>query len=300
MEAMRRGDFAEAWKISDAIVRRGVARDTTLPRHLQAVWDGRPLAGQRVLVHCYHGLGDTLQFVRLLPLLRVQVRHVTLWVQPELVGLLQSVAGCDRLLPLHDGNPQIERDADIELMELPHYLRLVAADIPAHVPYIRVPRTLRERRRNSQLRVGLVWRAGDWDVSRSIPTPLLRPLAELRGIEWASLLWPSAAMPLRAIDLARRDLRKQASLMRNLDLLVCVDTLVAHLAGALGLPTWLLLPTPCDWRWMIGRDDSPWYPTMRLFRQFDPGDWNGVIDRVARALSSLVTARVANGSSARV
>ena len=300
MEAMRRGDFAAAWAISDAIVRRGVARDPTLPRHLQALWDGRPLAGQRVLVHCYHGLGDTLQYVRLLPLLRAQVRHVTLWVQPALLGLLHAVAGSDRLLPLHDGVLQIERDADIELMELPHYLRLAPDDIPAGAPYIEAPATNRGRHCNSRLRVGLVWRAGDWDVSRSIPAQLLKPLGELQGIDWVSLQWPSKAMPFRAADLACRDVRTQASLMLSLDLVVCVDTFIAHLSGALGLSTWLLLPTPCDWRWMTGREDSPWYPTMRLFRQTEPGDWSDVVDRVARALCAAVASRAAVASSARV
>ena len=129
--AMLRGDFDAAWKISDRVLQRrlrhgGCAFD--LPRHWQWLWDGRDLAGAHVLVHCYHGLGDTLQFVRLLPLLRARCAAITLWLQPELIELLPSIAGADRIVPLHDGAPGIERDADVELMELPHILRLTPAD----------------------------------------------------------------------------------------------------------------------------------------------------------------------------
>jgi len=295
MQAMRRGDFAAAWAISDAILQQQAPDSGKRPpRHLQRLWDGRPLAGKRVLVHCYHGLGDTVQFVRLLPLLRAQARHVTLWVQPALLGLLHGIAGSDQLLPLHDGEPRSERDADIELMELPHYLRLTCADIPANVPYLEAPLPPRILVPGQGLRVGIVWRTGDWDLSRSIPPALLKPLAGLRGIQWVSLQWKARASALPALDFARDDLCEQASAMRELDLIVCVDTLIAHLAGALALPTWLLLPQPCDWRWMIGREDSPWYPTMRLFRQTHRGDWSGLIETVARALSALVASRASS------
>src|SRR4051812_11338427 len=180
MSAMRRGDFAAAWRLSDAALQQRLqdGRDERLrPRHLQQVWDGRPLAGQRVLVRCYHGLGDTMQFVRLLPLLRRRAREVILWAQPQLLDVLATAAGFDRLLPLHDGDPDVARDADIELMELPHILRLDCAEIPQQVPYL-----LRELRRRSRApatrrRVGIAWRAGAWDAARSITAGQLAPLA---------------------------------------------------------------------------------------------------------------------------
>src|SRR5437763_15006324 len=123
MQAMRRGDFAAAWAISDRVLRerqKSSADNFALPRHLQHLWGGRPLDGQRVLVHCYHGLGDTIQFVRLLPQLRARAREVILWAQPQLLDLLRGIQGIDRLEPLHDDAPRIARDADIGLMELPH------------------------------------------------------------------------------------------------------------------------------------------------------------------------------------
>jgi phosphopentomutase len=284
--AMRRGDFQAAWRISDGVLAARAAHgmDGSVPRHLQSLWDGRSLAGRRVLVHCYHGLGDTLQFVRLLAPLRALAAEVTLWAQPALLGLLRGVAGADRIEALHDGAPAFARNADVELMELPHVLRLDAATIPRAVPYLRVPAP--RRRRGSPLRVGLAWRAGDWDPARSIPAALLARLAAVRGVRWVSLQYPHEPLPLPAVEAGCRDVLELARRMRLLDRVISVDTMTAHLAGALGLPAWTLLPTPCDWRWMEARADSPWYPTMRLLRQARPGDWHGVIERLVEALAA--------------
>jgi hypothetical protein len=169
-------------------------------------------------------------------------------------------------------------------MELPHILRLSVESIPARVPYLRVQHR-HHRPRDGRKRVGIVWRSGSWDSSRSIPAKLLEPLCSLHGIHWASLQFAAQRCPLPASDWACKDLFEQAQRMLDLDLVISVDTAVAHLAGALGLPTWLLLPTPCDWRWMLERDDTPWYPTTRLFRQRKSGDWAGVVNRVRGALA---------------
>ncbi|HEY0180074.1 MAG TPA: hypothetical protein VGC30_10645 [Dokdonella sp.] len=287
--AMRRGDFAAAWRVSDAVLARRVAERVDCfawPRHLQFLWDGRAPDHRRVLVHCYHGLGDTLQFVRLLPRLRERAREVVLWAQPALLGLLDGVAGADRVLPLHDGAPDVERDLDLELMELPHLLRLELADVPREAPYLRVARACRRRDAAAVPRVGLAWRAGDWDASRSVPDAALAPLAALRGVRWVSLQYPPATPPLPAVDAACRDLAELARRMLELDLVISVDTMTAHLAGALGVPVWTLLAEPCDWRWMERRADSPWYPTMRLLRQPRPGDWDGLVAQLADALAA--------------
>lgn len=286
-DAMLRGDFEAAWKMSDRVLARRVRdgeRAYHLPRHWQWLWDGRDLSGLRVLVHCYHGLGDTLQFVRLLPLLRERCASLSLWLQPALVGLLRSLEGVDCIEPLHDGAPDSTRDCDVELMELPHILRLTPDRIPSHVPYVgqEFPRARRDPRRS--LRVGLCWRSGDWDEARSIPESALRPLARMRDVQWFSLQYPARRPPFAMRDLACRDLYELARRMCTLDLVISVDTLAAHLAGALGLPTWTLLPAECDWRWMRARDDSPWYPTMRLFRQARAGEWAEAIEQVASTL----------------
>jgi hypothetical protein len=285
--AMQRGDFAAAWRVCDAFLKSRLQADEpqhAKPRHLQNVWNGDSVDGKRVLVRCYHGLGDTIMFARLLPMLKRRAREVIVWAQLALLDLLGTIDGIDRLLPLHEGAVGVPYDIDVELMELPHVLRLQLDDIPTSVPYLHVDapaKTIRSHRH-----AGLVWQAGEWNASRSIPMTLLAPLAQVRRVRWYSLQYGGGALPFRAEDASCRDLAEQSRRLHALDLVVTVDTLIAHLAGALGIPVWLLLPTPCDWRWMVHRTDSPWYPTMRIFRQRIPGDWKSVIDEVCFALSA--------------
>lgn len=287
LESMRRGDYAAAWRICDRVLeqRRGTGFDCSrLPRHEQFLWDGRPLDDRDVLVHCYHGLGDTLQFVRLLPLLRARARRTTLWVQPVLLELLRGCAGIDRLLPLHDGAPPDRFDAHVELMELPHALRLDASLLPGPMPYVHVPHPGRRPRRDPRLRVGLAWRAGAWNTSRSIAAERLAPLAAVPHVAWFAVQWGERP-PAFAADRACADLVEQARRLQSLDVVVTVDTMTAHLAGALALPTWTLLPLEHDWRWPADRATTAWYPTMRLFHQSAPGDWERVLATVARELA---------------
>jgi hypothetical protein len=241
-------------------------------------------------VRCYHGLGDTIQFIRYMPLLKALAAAVTVWAQPPLLPLLGTMHGIDRLLPLHDGTPDVAYDVDVEVMELPHVFRTILATVPAEVPYLRVesvPLPCRGR-----LAVGLAWRAGEWDARRSIPLALLAPLGKVPGIAWYILQRGPGLIEWRdgfGILPRASNLFEEARLIRALDLVISVDTMPAHLAGALAVPVWTLLPAQADWRWMDGRDDSPWYPTMRLFRQAQDGVWEPVIMRVAAALKRLTT-----------
>jgi Glycosyltransferase family 9 (heptosyltransferase) len=291
MDHMRRGEFEAAWAVSDAVLRaRAGVPCWHLPRHLQYVWDGRPLAGRRVLVRCYHGLGDTIQFIRYMPRLKALAAAVTVWAQPPLLPLLGTMDGIDRLLPLHDGTPDAAYDVDVELMELPHVFRTTLATVPAEVPYLRVEPVPLPC--GGRLAVGLAWRAGEWDARRSIPLALLAPLGKVPGIAWYILQRGPGLIEWRdGFGILPRvsNLFEEARLIRALDLVISVDTMPAHLAGALGVPVWTLLPAKADWRWMDGRDDSPWYPTMRLFRQAEDGVWEPVIMRVAAALKRLTT-----------
>lgn len=294
MREMRRGDWEAAWRISDEIraQRRGLEpRDSQtgqwLPRHLQWVWDGSPLAGKHVLVHCYHGLGDTVQFVRFVPLLKCSAAHVTVLGQGQLLPLLETVRGIDTLLELNDEPCEAQRDVDIEIMELPHALRTTLRTLPATVPYIHIKSDRGRKPPRSRPRVGLVWQSGSWDANRSVAPELMQSLTGIGAIDFRLLQrgpglgsWRAATAEVPVIN----DILDEAAELSSLDLLVCVDTLSAHLAGALGVPTWLLLPAQADWRWMEGREDTPWYPTMRLFRQSRAGDWESVIARVAREL----------------
>lgn len=283
---MLRGDFAAAWSISDRVLRERIERGEPClhwPRHEQYVWRGGSLRDRRVLVRCYHGLGDTIQFVRLLAPLREEARHTILWAQPALCELLASVEGVDEILPLHEGIPACEYDADIELMELAHYFRVTPETIPNRMPYIyewvEAPRFAPRH----TLNVGIAWQSGDWNPNRSIPPSVFAEIGNLPGIRWCSLQY-EADPPFPAQRMVDKDLALTARRMRSLDLVISVDTVTAHLAGALGLPTWIVLPHECDWRWMSCGERSPWYPTMRIFRQPRAGEWSSVMHDVRAAL----------------
>jgi hypothetical protein len=282
LSLMRRGEFAEAWRISDASL-RGRAGTTCwhLPRHEQWVWDGTPLHNKRVLIRCYHGLGDTLQFIRYVPLVDKIAKHVTVWAQPSLLPLLPG-----DVRPLHDGTIDCDYDVDVEIMELAHVFRTTLDTIPSDVPYIHVAAA--QVSRDGKLSVGIVWRSGDWDERRNVPFRLMESLADIGNVKLFSLQrdpdhFSDRITLLEGVD----DPLQTARLMRAMDLVITIDSMPAHLAGALGVPTWTLLPTDADWRWMEDRDDSPWYPAMRLFRQQRPGDWADVIERVRAALATI-------------
>jgi hypothetical protein len=284
---MQRGEFAKAWEVSDASLRRRAGTDCRhLPRHEQWVWDGTPLTNKRVLIRCYHGLGDTLQFIRYAPLVRRTASHVTVWAQPAILPLLKSVAGIDELLPLHDGSPDCEYDVDVEVMELAHVFRSTEETIPNGIPYIHVTPAPIER--EGRLAAGVVWRGGEWDERRNVPFASIASLADTHAVSLFSLQRDpdessKAIRFLPGVD----DPLTTAQLMLAMDLIITIDSMPAHLAGALGVPTWTLLPAEADWRWMKERDDSPWYPTMRLFRQQAAGEWQPVIERVREELTTI-------------
>lgn len=286
--AMRRRDFMTAWTISDEVLRRRVESDQGCgewPRHLQYVWRGGALRDKRVLVRCYHGLGDTIQFIRFAAPLRNLARHTVFWVQPELLALARTARGVDRAIPLHEGAPDVAYDLDIEIMELPHALRITPEMLADSVPYVFAGNAAVV---SSGRRVGLVWRAGEWNPRRSIPIELLMRVREVAGLDLLSLQLdaaPAELAALGAIDWRSADVYRLATRVMTLDLVITVDTMSAHLAGALGRPVWTLLTADCDWRWMEGRSDSPWYPSMRLFRQRKAGHWQKVVDDVVAELA---------------
>lgn len=283
---MRAGDFAQAWAVSDEVMRRRRGESCQhLPRHFQWVWDGEPLEGKRVLIRCYHGLGDTIQFIRYAPLVRRIATKLIVWAQPELVPLLRSISAIDEILPLHNGAPGVEFDADVESMELPHVFRSTVNNLPAAVPYLHV--TPVELPHDGNLHVGIVWKCGDWAPERSVDVDLLAPLASVPGVT-LHVLQRGSGLAERprdfGVDSGSDDLLTAARTIAALDLIISIDSMPAHLAGALGVPTWTLLQSPADWRWMDGRSNSPWYPTMRLFRQRRAGAWAEVVGEVVQAL----------------
>ena len=287
--AMRAGDFARAWDISDrdlAALRRAGPVKHQGPRHLQRVWRGEPLKGRRVLVRCYHGLGDTLQFARFLAPLRTIAAEVVVWCQPELLSLIAAVEGVDRVLPLHEGTPEIDFDVDIEIMEIPHAIRASREQAEIRRPYLSVARIEVVPPIGAALSIGLVWDVGAWDRRRVVPPELLRQIgcsgAKLYSLQTGCA--SRAAQEIGAIDIHTPDVTLLAARLQRLDLCICPDTMVAHLAAGLGRETWIMLHADCDWRWPAAGGRTFWYPTARLFHQAFPGDWSGVLADIRSAI----------------
>jgi hypothetical protein len=301
LAAMRLGDWEAAWRATDRIeLPRRAQQDTPgfqrRPEHLR--WDGTPTAGRVVLVRCEHGLGDTLQFMRFLPLLQASRLHFL--VQPHLVDLLRGAPGLGEVRNYWTDDPLPPHEVDIEVMELAYALRMTADRLPRPYPHLRAQ--LRQHEDftfpdEGRLRVGLLWASSEWDTTRSLPLHDLAPLFALEEVQFFSL---QQGEPARDPLLQRLDIElvsprttgipAAAAAMCAVDLVICVDAMPVHLAGTLGCPAWVLLKHEADWRWMQGRDDTPWYPTVRLFRQPRPGDWKSVSLQVASSLRALAHA----------
>jgi hypothetical protein len=286
---MRGADFDAAWAISDTLLRlRHGQRCDHLPPHCRWVWNGEPVAGRRVLVRAFHGLGDTLQFVRYAALLRELAAETIVYAPAKLIPLVTTVHGVDRVVEERlEAAAESAGDVEIEVMELPFVFRTIPQTVPSAVPYIHVDRMRLPH--FGGLSVGLVWQAGEWDPRRSIPFALVRRLGKVPRVRWLIL---QRGPGLRQWDRTfghlppAETLVDEARVMRSLDLVITVDSMPAHLAGALGVPMWLLLHADADWRWLEDREDSPWYPTARLFRQQRAGDWEPVLARVQEALEA--------------
>jgi hypothetical protein len=303
IDALRRNDFERAWEISDQSLNE--YRDCDVirhakERHLQRVWRGESLENKRVLVRCYHGLGDTIQFIRFAKPLREIAREVIVWGQPALIPLLRGVEGIDRLAPLHDGTPDFDFDVDIEVMELAHALRATPQLVSSRVPYLLGGRSETPHHVPSSLSIGLVWEAGDWNRARSVPACLLTGLAEQTGVRLLSLQQgPARLMATRipATDVAVPEIEALAARIMALDLVITVDTMVAHLAGALGVPVWTMLHKDCDWRWPLRGRETIWYPTMRLFHQNRTGEWTDVIEELVVELKAFERRSIRSAAS---
>ena len=285
------GDFEAAWRISDSALHNR-DRFAQSSGEVESTWRGEPLEGKRVLVRCCYGLGDTLQFVRYLPLLRRAARHVTLHAQASVSPVLEHVEGIDSLVTRYNNVPRESYDVAIELSELPHLFRTSIQTIPVQIPYIHIaPRSFPL---TSDIHVGLMWQGSDWDPRRSVPLQLFAGFERIPGIT-LHIIQRGRALTKRPIGFGINsgddDLYEAARTIAALDLMVTIDSMPVHLAGAMGVPTWVLLHSHCDWRWMENRTDSPWYPGMRLFRQTNPGDWSKVIATVKQQLERAARSR---------
>jgi len=298
------GDYRGGWE--DYEWRRRAALRSKPSEFAQPLWLGQSaLSGKTILLHAEQGLGDTLQFVRYAPLVAQLGARVMLQVQAPLKRLLAGMEGVSAVYSIGEALPGF--DGQCPMMSLPHALGTELADIPAATPYLRADPAgagrWRARLTKGAPNVGLVWagaarehdvRANRVDRRRSLSLAQLEPLSGA-GVRLVSLQKgppgkearpPPPGMEVLDPTSELDDFADTAALVEALDLVISVDTSVAHLAGALGKPVWILSRFDGCWRWLLDRDDSPWYPTARLFRQRAPGDWDTVIARVAQALSA--------------
>lgn len=266
------------------------------------LWDGsQDISGKTLLVYAEQGFGDVIQFIRYIPLISRLGANVIVECQKELVSLLSGVEGVSKVHG--SGEPLTDFDLQSPILSLPYLLGTDIATIPGSIPYIRPEKSLVDKWRASMsryegadMKVGLAW-AGKpshkRDLHRSFPLSVYEPLAGFKNITFISLQKGDAAVDARyqpeGMNLVEpmgevTDFSDTAALIENLDLVISADTAVAHLAGAMGKPVWTLLPYAPDWRWLLDRSDSPWYPTMKLFRQSKPMDWADVIRRICSEL----------------
>ncbi|PWC39954.1 hypothetical protein TSO352_04445 [Azospirillum sp. TSO35-2] len=308
---LKAGALAEGWEQYEWRWRTG---QLPLPSLSRPRWQGEPLDGRTILVYAEQGHGDTLHFVRYAPMLAQRGARVMLVAQPGLVRLLERMPGIASVHAIND--PVADFDIHTPLLSLPGAFGTTLETIPADTPYLAADPADVEtwQRRNpvhGGIRIGLVW-AGDprphmlhanaTDQRRSMTLARLAPLAAVPGAVFFSLQKGAAGEQARrpppgmaVVDLmdAVNDFADTAALIATLDLVICVDTSVAHLAGALGKPVWVLSRFDGCWRWLTGRQTTPWYPTMRLFHQTEPGDWAPVVEQVADALRVFVDERLA-------
>lgn len=289
------GDFETGTKEYDW---RWKTDEMRIPDLGASVWNGEPLQGKTILVYGEQGLGDTIQFARYIPKLAAQGATVILQCRPQLIRLLRSVEGTSAVGPW--GAAVKDLDFHAPLLNLMRTLGTTMDTIPDDVPYVAPDETdlegwYQRLGDKAELQVGVAWAGSPThkgDKQRSIEIEVLKPLFDFPDVQFFSLQKHdrrnAGTVPDGVADLAvdLHDFADTAAAIACLDLVITVDTAVAHLAGALGKPVWVMLPFVPDWRWLLDRDNSPWYPTMKLYRQPNPGDWDSVIGEVRQDLEN--------------
>lgn len=303
---LAQGDFARGWPEYEWRWQRTETKTRNFP---EPRWDGVSLDGKTILLWCEQGLGDTLQFVRYASDLKK--RGATVWLEcpSKMIPLLSGCAGIDRTLP--EGSPlPAGFDCQAPLMSLPLLCGTTLADIPGEIPYLSIDPVLVERWRqelgvSQAFRIGVAWQGNPkhrFDQHRSIPVHWFASLATLDGVELYSLQKGPGVNQLAGIRFPILELGSRldesggafldtAAVMQSLDLVITIDSALAHLGGALGVPVWVALSTNPDWRWLLDRTDSLWYPTVRLFRQQKLGDWAPVFERMREDVRALRDAK---------
>ncbi len=290
------GDFERAWIESDIIRARGGPDP-------HRFWHGEDLRGQRVVLRCLHGLGDAIQMLRFLPLLRERCASLTVEIPPALCELAPLIYAMPEWFTWGAEGPAQPPafDVQIEAVELPYIFRVTPSNLTRWVPYVTASPAMiscvDQRMPPSGLpQIGLVWASSDWDLLRCLPFTCAQRLAGTPGaVFWnmqggAEFERGAEIAAMRDARMCGSGLANFAAVLSRLDLLITVDTMAAHLAGAMGKPAWLLLQAEADWRWMLDRSDSPWYPSLRLFRQQQQGQWDDLTNGVQMELMGWIAA----------
>jgi Tfp pilus assembly protein PilF len=285
------GDFSRGWQEYEWRIK---SNDTLFPQIQAPIWNGSPLNGRRLLVCHEQGLGDSIQFYRYLPL--IQGGTVIFICPVGLQELCHSLPN-ENVIVMDDvmaKKNQVVFNVWIYLLSLPHIFKTTGETIPAQIPYLFANKEKiaewKPRFSKEYFNIGIVWTGSPRhpkDSMRSCPLHHFIELSKIQEVKLYSLQKDkpiSIDISLINLDNELHDFTDTAAVIECLDLVISVDTAVAHLAGAMGKPVWILLPFAPDWRWMLEREDSPWYPTMRLFRQLTLGDWNSVFIQVISAL----------------
>jgi Tfp pilus assembly protein PilF len=294
---LRQGQFKEGW--AEYEWRKHVRSAVPLPNFPMPQWMGEPLDGKTILLYPEQGLGDAIQFIRYAPMVAQRGGNVIVACPPTLRRIFEPSFEMARFIDFTGQFPPI--DVQCSLVSLPLAFDTGLDSIPAHIPYLKTDSALVEKwsarlgNRDGRKRVGIAWAGNPAhynDRNRSIALGELRALFELTDISFFSLQKErrsAEVLPAAVMDFAGEftDFAQTAALIENLDLVVAVDTSVAHLAAAIGKPTWVLLPFVTDWRWLLNREDSPWYPTMRLFRQSNAGSWKEPLETIVQSLQRM-------------
>ncbi len=298
------GNFEEGWPEYIWRFGKNIENNTTYNNFTKPLWDGSSLAGKRIVISSEQGAGDCIQFIRYLPLLKNLGAYIIFECYGNLLNLFDGFEAIDLLVegPFSE-KTDIQYDFFVPLLCLPSIIGTNIDTIVNRTPYIESNPELAKEWGNKintdSIRIGLVWEGTPThnnDRNRSFDLSVFGPLTSISGVSLFSLQKEVTGkqsallneMNITALGDDLKDFSETAAAIENLDLLISVDTAVVHLAGAMEKPVWTLLPFVPDWRWLLNRDDSPWYPTMRLFRQTSPGDWESVINRISNELQRLV------------
>lgn len=289
---LMKGDFARGW---DQYEWRMQMKSQLAKHSLKTpLWDGRGFEGQTLLVYHEQGFGDVVQTARYLPMVKARGGRVVVACAPPIGKVMETVEGVDQVVTSDAAIPP--HHFKVPVMALPRIFRQDIDNIPSHIPYIKAPPVMLMGGEGAK-RVGIVWAGSnthDNDHRRSMPASELKPLLETPGVAFYSLQYGErfaeleqaglAGKVMRISDQQMSDFHQTAGYIEQLDLLITVDTAVAHVAGALGKPVWTLLAFANDFRWLKGREDTPWYPTMKLYRQSRPMVWSDVVQRLTADL----------------